>query len=147
MYGIRLIKIHQPFLPVSCNLLTETANPGKNIIKKASEKDQGDYKEVIFEGDIEEAEQWLFTKDFSGLWDLKHPPMHFNCPCAFIIIECPPFRRNAEICALLCIIVMLVAYFTPNKELGFYLGFPGLVLLFLAFSNAVRHFRWERNKM
>ena len=104
-------------------------------------------KEVIFEGDIEEAEQWLFTKDFSGLWDLKHPPMHFNCPCAFIVIECPPFRRNATICALLCIIVMLIADFTPNKELGFYLGFPGFALLFLAFSNAVRHFRWERNKI
>ena len=99
---------------------------------------------LIFEGDIEEAEQFLFTLEFGRG---GHPPIHFNCPCGVAIIERPPFRRNAAICAFLCTITMLVAYFIPNKELGFYLGFPGLVLLFLAFSNAVRHFRWERNKI
>ena len=33
MSGIKPIKTHQPLLPISCNLLTETANPGRSTAR------------------------------------------------------------------------------------------------------------------
>lgn len=94
--------------------------------------------EMVFDGGIDAAQNWLLANDFN------QAPIGQQPPTSLMQFEWQPFRRNSAICSMVCILIFLGAIWFDHNPGTLLLGLPGVLFFILAFFNAAKHFQWER---